>query len=53
MNTRGLWCQSKPYYALYAYKIFNSDRFDLLGNSWAILNWYFFAGAEPKPGGMG
>jgi hypothetical protein len=28
---------SKPYYALYSYKLFNSDRFDLLGNSLAIL----------------
>src|SRR5664279_5216551 len=26
-----------PYYALYAYKIMSSDRFDLLGNSLAIL----------------
>ena len=33
----GLVVPSKPYYALYAYKIFNSDRFDLLGNCWAIL----------------
>jgi len=28
---------SAPYYALYAYKIMSSDRFDLLGNSLAIL----------------
>ncbi len=28
---------SAPYYALYSYKIMNSDRFDLLGNSLAIL----------------
>lgn len=28
---------SKPYYALWAYKVENSERFDLLGNSWAIL----------------
>lgn len=28
---------SKPYYALYSYKMYNSDRFDLLGNSLAIL----------------
>jgi hypothetical protein len=33
----GLVVPSKPYYALYSYKIFNSDRFDLLGNSLAIL----------------
>jgi hypothetical protein len=26
-----------PYYALYSYKIMSSDRFDLLGNSLAIL----------------
>jgi hypothetical protein len=28
---------SAPYYALYSYKIMTSDRFDLLGNSLAIL----------------
>jgi hypothetical protein len=28
---------SAPYYALYAYKVMSSDRFDLLGNSLAIL----------------
>jgi hypothetical protein len=33
----GLVVPSKPYYALYSYKIFHSDRFDLLGNSLAIL----------------
>jgi hypothetical protein len=33
----GLVVPSKPYYALYSYKLFNSDRFDLLGNSLAIL----------------
>lgn len=33
----GLVVPSKPYYALYSYKIFNNDRFDLLGNSLAIL----------------
>ncbi|NLX14034.1 MAG: amylo-alpha-1,6-glucosidase [Phycisphaerales bacterium] len=27
----------KPYYALWSFKIFNSERFDLLGNSLAIL----------------
>jgi hypothetical protein len=33
----GLAVPSKPYYALYSYKVLNSDRFDLLGNSLAIL----------------
>jgi len=33
----GLVTPGKPYYALYSYKIYNSDRFDLLGNSLAIL----------------
>ncbi len=33
----GLVVPSKPYYALYSYKLFTSDRFDLLGNSLAIL----------------
>ncbi|MGA2116746.1 MAG: glycoside hydrolase 100 family protein [Bryobacteraceae bacterium] len=33
----GLVVPSKPYYALYSYKLFSSDRFDLLGNSLAIL----------------
>jgi hypothetical protein len=33
----GLVVPSKPYYALYSYKVLNSDRFDLLGNSLAIL----------------
>jgi hypothetical protein len=28
----------RPYYALWAYKVTNSERFDLLGNSWAILS---------------
>jgi hypothetical protein len=28
---------SAPYYALYSYKVMSSDRFDLLGNSLAIL----------------
>lgn len=34
---QGLAVPSKAYYALYSYKIFNSERFDLLGNSLAIL----------------
>jgi len=33
----GLVVRHKPYYALYSYKTYNSDRFDLLGNSLAIL----------------
>jgi hypothetical protein len=28
----------KPYFALYSYKLYHSERFDLLGNSLAILN---------------
>ncbi len=28
----------KPYYALWSYKMYNSERFDLLGNSLAILS---------------
>lgn len=34
---RGFTAPSRPFYALYFYKIFNSERFDLLGNSLAIL----------------
>ncbi len=33
----GLVVPSKPYYALYSYKIYHNERFDLLGNSLAIL----------------
>ena len=33
----GFVVPAKPYYALYSYKLFHSDRFDLLGNSLAIL----------------
>ena len=33
----GLLVPAKPYFALYSYKLFHSDRFDLLGNSLAIL----------------
>ena len=33
----GLVVPAQPYYALYSFKIFGSDRFDLLGNSLAIL----------------
>ena len=33
----GLAVKNKPYYALWSYKVYNSERFDLLGNSIAIL----------------
>jgi hypothetical protein len=33
----GLVLRYKPYYALWSYKVYRSDRFDLLGNSMAIL----------------
>jgi len=34
----GLALPHKPYYALWGYKVYSSDRFDLLGNSLAILS---------------
>ena len=34
----GLVLPSKPYYALWSYKVYRSERFDLLGNSLAILS---------------
>lgn len=34
----GLLVKYKPYYALWSYKILSSERFDLLGNSLAILS---------------
>jgi hypothetical protein len=34
---RGLKVPNKPYYAMSAYKIYRDERFDLLGNSLAIL----------------
>jgi len=34
----GLVVKHKPYYAFWAYKIYSSERFDLLGNSIAILS---------------
>lgn len=34
----GLVVKDKPYYAIWAYKNFKSERFDLLGNSLAILS---------------
>jgi hypothetical protein len=34
----GLVLRAKPYYALWSYKVYRSERFDLLGNSLAILS---------------
>ncbi len=34
----GLVLRNKPYYALWSYKVYRSERFDLLGNSLAILS---------------
>lgn len=34
----GLAVKHKPYYALWSFKVYNSERFDLLGNSLAILS---------------
>jgi len=34
----GLVLRHKPYYALWSYKVYSSERFDLLGNSIAILS---------------
>jgi hypothetical protein len=34
----GLAVEGQPYYALWSYKVYSSDRFDLLGNSLAILS---------------
>jgi len=34
----GLVLRHKPYYALWAYKVYRSERFDLLGNSLTILS---------------
>jgi len=36
--SEGLAIKHKPYFALWSYKIHNSERFDLLGNSLAILS---------------
>ena len=33
----GLVLKHKPYYAMWSYKVYKSERFDLLGNSLAIL----------------
>lgn len=37
-SPEGLALHNKPYYALWSYKVYSSDRFDLLGNSIAILS---------------
>ncbi len=34
----GLAIMGRPYFALWSYKVYSSDRFDLLGNSLAILS---------------
>jgi hypothetical protein len=34
----GLVVKNKPYYACWSYKVYSSERFDLLGNSLAILS---------------
>ncbi|AVR45115.1 amylo-alpha-1,6-glucosidase [Christiangramia fulva] len=34
----GLAVKNKPYYAFWSYKMYSSERFDLLGNSLAILS---------------
>ncbi len=34
----GLVLRHKPYYALYSYKLYRSERFDLLGNSLTVLS---------------
>lgn len=34
----GLVLRYKPYYAMWSYKVYRSERFDLLGNSLAILS---------------
>lgn len=36
--SEGLVIKHKPYYAFWSYKIYSSERFDLLGNSIAILS---------------
>jgi hypothetical protein len=43
-NQEGLALTDKPYYALWTYKVLGSERFDLLGNSLAILS-----GVAPPP----
>lgn len=34
----GIVLKNKPYYALWSYKVYRSERFDLVGNSLAILS---------------
>jgi len=34
----GLILRHKPYYAMWSYKVYRSERFDLLGNSLAVLS---------------
>ena len=34
----GLVLRRKPYYALWSYKLYSSERFDLLGNSLAVIS---------------
>ena len=36
--SEGLMIRHKPYFAFWSYKLFSSERFDLLGNSIAILS---------------
>lgn len=33
----GLGIPHRPYYAMCSYKLYHDERFDLLGNSWAVL----------------
>lgn len=37
-RVEGLALKHKPYYAMWSYKVYYSERFDLLGNSLAILS---------------
>jgi hypothetical protein len=34
----GLVLRNKPYYAMWSYKVYQSERFDLLGNSLAVIS---------------
>ena len=38
MSMKALSLTHKPYYAFWSYKIHSSERFDLLGNSLAIIS---------------
>lgn len=44
----GLAIKDKPYFALWSYKVYSSDRFDLLGNSIAILSGLASSGRASK-----